>query len=295
MKAAYKIFYHLVPFLFVLYFIWLIYPAITNGLHGTFEPTSVPRDYDELTDFLSSQSNFFRVMWVPQIQRFGYSSPIHPAVAANTFFQQYTISSLSANFENPQVQQLLQEQSIKYVIVPFDSQKEVFITDRKYDQMLHDRLVASLSANSWFTRNISIGKIKVYEIPHPQNHFFLLNSGGEVKNTIITDQSNYIVSVSQVKKGDSLIFSESFDKRWEMMVSLPGNKKTTTAAHLYHAQFNAYTLPQDGSYTVWISYTAQKTVDLGGWMSIGSISFLLLLVGVLVKKKLLGKDLNDKT
>ncbi len=292
--TVYKIFYFIklkteslklkagkqVPNLFIVlvlgYMLFLIRPAITGQLTGTFKPASVPSDYVKLETFLVSQNNFSRTLWVPTNQRFGFYSSTHPAVPASDFFNIYDNTKLVKKIASSE--SLLQNSSIKYVIVPYDSQGEIFLSDRKYDNTLYLKTVNEIAKTSYLKRINGFGKIAVFEVSSSKGHFYIETQNLKPKTEKVEyhyiSPVEYRVELTNAKKGELLVFSENFDKNW-----LAKNSEFTVQSLEFDKKFNSFVIPRDGNYEVDIYYSLQKYVEIGEMISAGT---LLLVVGYLV-------------
>jgi len=246
--------------LVVLYLLFLIRPALLGQLTGTFQPHTVPPEYTKLEKFLDSQKQFSRTLWVPTTQRFGFYSSTHPAISAEDLFHISSVSGVIAELKKQKTKNMLQEAGVKYVIVPYDSEGEIFLNDRKYDNAEYLSTINSVGKITYLTPIPGFGKIAVFEVPSPNDHFWL-QGGGSVSSTFI-NPTKYTVDVENVKKGERLVFSEGYDKYWTAI--LPNTQITSK---LYNNLFNSFVLPQNGSYSLTIFYTPQKWVDMGLWIS----------------------------
>lgn len=166
-------------FLFICfaYLIFLIRPAILNQLPGTFKASSIPEHYIEFSNFIKKDNNFSRILWIPQWNRYGFYSNIHPAVSANELFSKDnckrsnscsfvpTGKDLFSYLNSDNLQQHLLQLQIKYIVVPVDTDKsiEVFLTDRKPDSKKRNDLIKRLDAINWLSRK-DFGEIKVYSV-----------------------------------------------------------------------------------------------------------------------------------
>lgn len=211
-----------IPNLFLLsvicYLLVLISPALLGQLGGTFKSTSLPADYTKLEQFLAKDKTFYRTLWVPQIQRFAYFSNTHPAIAANDLFKLNSPHENIKYLKKESTLLLLQESSVKYIIVPYDSLGEIFLTDRKYDNKMYEATLKDIESIPYLKRQHAFGKIGVYEIPAPKDHFWSPNASLDIKYKYI-NPTNYQVSLKSVKKGDTLIFAESYDKGWKLQTT----------------------------------------------------------------------------
>jgi len=58
--------------------------------------------------------------------------------------------------------------------VPYDSEGEIFLSDRKYDNKVYLKVVSEVDKISWLKTNFRFGKIAVFTVPNPKDHFGLL-------------------------------------------------------------------------------------------------------------------------
>ena len=280
-------------FLLIIVFclLYLIRPALLGQLTGTFKATAVPSDYIKLEKFLSSENSFSRVLWVPTLQRFGYYSNNHPAVSANDFFKTGGHSNIFNKINITEGSKILQEAGVRYVIVPYDSQGEIFLKDRKYDEKSYLKTIKDVEGIKWLKKvdcsiakllNCSdpvFGKVAVFEVPNPRDHFWS-PSGNIIKNYKYINPTKYIVELKNAKKGDVVVFSESFDKNW-----VAYNSSFKIHSTLYENRFNSFVLPQDGDYSITIYYTPQDWVNRGLVISIVSlVGIIAILIGFKLKK-----------
>lgn len=151
---------------FLLFWLILIHPAVFVQLTGTFRPHEVPKEYIILKDFLNTQPEFFKTLWVPAIERFGFNSRTKPAISSVEIFGVSSVSRVLERFEFPEVKNQLKDEEVKYIIIPYDILQEIFITDRKYDNRLYMKTIDKLENIHWLSevKNNNFGRIKVFEI-----------------------------------------------------------------------------------------------------------------------------------
>lgn len=276
--------------LFISYLLFLIRPALLGQVGGLLKTTSVPSDYLRLEKFLADKPNYFRTLWVPSKQKFGYYSNNHPEISAQTLFNNSSINTLSKKLSEQTAEIFLEEISVKYVIVPYDSEKEIFLKDRKYDEKLYKKTIKDVEKIKWLKKINGFGKIAVFEVPNPKDHFYISNQQPAISNqrSAISNQEvsyqyissvEYSVTVKNVKKGDRLVFTESFDSKWVAKTS------DYTLRAIRYNLFNSFVLPKDGNYSLKIYYTPQDFVNIGIVISVGSFIISLILLILLFKKK----------
>src|SRR5581483_6992990 len=113
--------------------LFLIRPAILGEVNGTLKTAVVPNEYKDLKDFLINDATFSRVLWVPTLSRFTFYSDTHPAISGRDFIQTSDPFGVIKYLQEPSTESLLQDASVRYIIVPDDTGHEIFIKDRMYD------------------------------------------------------------------------------------------------------------------------------------------------------------------
>src|SRR5260221_2216864 len=263
----------------LLYFLFLIHPALLGKLGGTLSVSIQPREYITLEKFLSNQHSFFRTMWIPSLERYGSHSTAHPTINAEEYYHTSEVSTLLTSVRASEEEQRLQERSIKYVIVPYDAEKEIFLKDRIFDVLLYQYMVQNLQKISWLHEVTGFGRIHVFEIKNPKDHIWVNNNSKSVVTYQIINPTKYAVRIENAIKGDVLIFSESYDKNWELV---DGNK--ITSSYPYGESLNSFTLSKGGNYTVSLIYASQQWVDMGVAISF-TTSFIVVASIILYSKK----------
>ena len=258
----------------ICYLLFLIRPAIFGQLGGMLKTTIVPQDYIKLETFLYDQPDYFRTLWYRSKQRFGYYSNNHPEMSAQTLFNIYDNINLFRKLSEGKTEKFLEEASIKYLIIPYDSEKEIFITDRKYDNKLYLETINQLKAIKWLQKIDDFGKIVIFENSNYKDHFWTTSKTLSLTYKYISPVE-YKIDVKNAKDGDLIIFSESYDKNW---VAMDRSIKYKIESIKYDKLFNSFVLKKNGNYTLDIYYESQKWVNFGLWIS-GTT--LLVVVGFL--------------
>jgi hypothetical protein len=264
-------------FFVIFYLLFLIRPAFLGQLNGTFNPKVIPNEYKALEKYLSSDNNFSRVLWVPTSQRFGFYSSSHPAIPAQSLFNLTDLQKIDKIIVNSQ--SLLQASAVKYVIVPYDSQGEIFLRDRKYDEKAYLQTVIDMGLIPWLKRVEGFGKIAIFENSNYKDHFWSADQNLRINYKYISPVE-YSVEVNNSKKGDILVFSENFDENW-----IAENPKFQVHSSKFDNKFNSFVLPINGDYILKIYYTPQDYVNIGLAVSIISLVGLIIVFIVLVTRK----------
>lgn len=173
-----------------LFFFWLLRPAFIGQLGGTFKAGKVPEEYLVFKDFIYGQKESFQILWVPCQQRFGFSSSDHRAMTMMNYvednkclepfcslkIEEYNREYFNCHpnekcfpadasfLANREILPVLAEFSIKYVVVPYDSEGEIFFYEREYDPEHRRKLEDFLDTIPWLKKIEVVEKIAVYEI-----------------------------------------------------------------------------------------------------------------------------------
>ncbi|KKW37199.1 MAG: hypothetical protein UY85_C0060G0001, partial [Candidatus Peribacteria bacterium GW2011_GWB1_54_5] len=116
-------------------FLWVLIhrQAFLGQLTGTFTPRSVPSEYQILKDFLVLQEGGFAALWVPKHQRFGFYTLAQKAISSQDEILDAPPVEFAVAIATEGGKMLIQSQNIRFFIVPFDSEGEIFLTDHTYD------------------------------------------------------------------------------------------------------------------------------------------------------------------
>jgi hypothetical protein len=261
------------------YLLFLIRPVLLGQLSGTFKSTSIPLDYINLENYIFSDSNFSRTLWIPTIQRFGYYSNLHPAIPAQYFLNTVDFTQISKKLNTLEGEKLLQEAGVRYVIVPIDSQGEIFLKDRKFNDELYKKTVGEVNRIGYLKKINGFGEINVFEIPNTKDHFWT-NAKNLLINYKFISPVEYEVNLKNAKKGDVLVFSESYDSGW---IAQDSNIKIISLK--FDNRFNSFVLSKDGNYTLKVYYASQEYVNIGMGVSLTTLILTIGLLIYLLRKK----------
>lgn len=279
----------IVGLLFISFWVFTIREAILGQLGGTFQSSEISQEYKELEEFISKDENFYRTFWVPATQRFGFSSEIHPSISGRDFIYDYNPYAVVDYLKKNNSLQQLQESAVKYVIVPYDSEGEIFLRDREYDERQYKMTIARLSEINWLERIEGFGRVAVFEIPSPKGHFWSPSENLKINYHYI-NPTRYKVRITGANQGDSLIFSESYDPQWYVR-RINGNysdkhgMNRTISSNPYDKKLNSFTLDEGGSYELEVFYLPQKYVNIGLLISGVTVIVLVSFIVMLYRKR----------
>ncbi len=251
--------------------IWLftVRPVFLGQLGGTLQKRQdIFFEYLTYEDYISKQKNFFRVLWIPQQQRFTFYSNKHPAISASQLFEATNSAEVIQQVSKPEIQQYLSQIAVKYIVVPYDVYGEIFSKDRKYDEQQYLQVIARLDEISWLRRVGQFNKLGVYETIEHKGHFWT-DENKKITETALSP-SHYILSLSS-DMPSNLFFSESYSPYWQLRVGNEMIKPERTKDNL-----NRYFISRTGVYTAELFYTQEKYYLWGRIVS--AIVFLMLLL-----------------
>lgn len=264
------------------YLILLIRPAWMGELGGIFKSSITPGQYLELKEFLASGSAFYRTFWIPRTSTFSFYSHDRPTIMANDFTRLYSSSEIIKYLETSEARDVLQKVSVKYVIVPEDSDAKIFLKDRKYDESEYKKTIEGLGRIDWLAQKKVFGKIVIFEVPNPRDHFWSDSVGLKIRNTRI-NPSKYSVEVKNAEKGDILIFAENYNNMWTAI----SDKYSvgSTAYPVSSKTLNSFVLPREGNYSLVVYFKPQAYVNIGMVVSIATLLILFASLTILKKKR----------
>jgi len=252
----------ILPVIIFAYWIFLLFPAFTGQVKGTFAQREIPKEYIALHDFLVKENGSHRTLWVPSLQRFGYFSNDIPALHGKELLGEGYERNITKKFDTKETLQLLQSAGIKYVILPYDSEGEIFLTDRKYDDRKYEKTKTDLTKVSWLAQKKIFGKIIIFEVPSPNDRFFAI--GKETAFTWERINPTYYKIRAKSPFSGTLVFSEKFNGNWKLFEGVEN------IASQKYSLFNSFTVKN--MHEAEIHFLPQQYVRLGQWIS---ISFLL--------------------
>ena len=136
---------------------------------------------------------------------------MHPSVEAGPLFNATSAAEIIRELKKTGAEEYLSELSVKYVIVPYDSLGEFFLTDRKYDSSIPEKISKSLEDIVWLKKIDGFGNIAIFQVPSPKDHLRLAKSG-RISYKMI-GPTKYTVRASTAYN-QKLIFSEKYNPSW---------------------------------------------------------------------------------
>lgn len=259
------------PFVAISFWVVLLMPAFAGKLNGTFQQTQLPEEYQKLTKMLASTEANTRTFWLPLRSRFGYFSYTHPALEASFELGNTDIASVSAWLALSDTPVKLARQRVKYVIVPYDSEKEIFASDRRYDALVENAYHALLTSVPWLTKVSGFQRLTVMENPmiYPYVWEEISNNSSIVPLSYSLDRSTDIQVKKDSKSEGLVVLSERYDPLWAAVSSVGEIGSRPTWDNL-----NSFDIPVGWS-SFALTYKPQFYVDIGVWISLISTSVIV--------------------
>lgn len=154
---------HIVIIFFIIFWLFTIRQAMVGELKGTFVSHRVPKEYLDFKEFIHKRPQS-KILWIPTRQRYGFYSNKYPGESANELFSSNDVPELASKINASKEIKMIHDKGFDYVVVPYDSQREIFILDRRYSQALHDDLVEELLLIKWIRQEARFGDIVVFRI-----------------------------------------------------------------------------------------------------------------------------------
>ncbi len=188
-----------------LIFLMNIKPFYTAEVERLSIERFVPDSYNNLKNYLIDESEFSRTFWIPLKQRYGFVSDIHPAASlASTIWNEWSqfqpdTYSYDAILKLPYAKSLLNFGSVKYVILPSDTENEIFMYYGGYSPTYYKDLVDDLNLKIVS----SDGGLTVWENDTNKPHLYIAS------NTILVTGKPTDFSGIDLHLNDAYLFSES--------------------------------------------------------------------------------------
>ncbi len=252
-------------------FIWNSKPLITGEIGRLFTPITLPSDYKILADFLDSDHQFSRTLWVPAYSKWSFFNNDHPRYSLyyNAYewfleFQKnpayrvhvYNTTKIYYNlfwnvdlFNQSFSDIFLDITNTKYIIVP-PQYKNIPDDDMFLGTSVNDRpFIINLLDHLAFIKKINIGTkdIVVYENFNYKPLIYITSMMDNVYKAIpykavnyqYMSPTEYLVEIKKISKPIYLNFNNSYAKDW--VLDLGDRHYLSNKDHLQtNMQFNAF-------------------------------------------------------
>lgn len=163
-KAKFSILPKVSGVLFVFLWVILIRQAVMHQLSGTFQSRPIEPEYVQLKNLITSLPEGGSTYWVPTLQRFGFTSKSHPAISLGEEIPGEDLTAILSTLQSTDTEIKLKQKGVVYVVVPYDTSEEIFLTDRAFDQKKYEQTIGTVDKISWLKPVESFTKIRVWKI-----------------------------------------------------------------------------------------------------------------------------------
>lgn len=266
---------------FIIYWLVLLFPLILGPKKGLFSRQNIPQEYLSLEKFLNSDREFSRVLWMPKQVRYSYSTNNHPSVRADELFNKTDLDEITQDLNKQEMIEKLQKLGVRYIVVPYDFNAEIFLTERAYDEKLRAKIVETLNDNKNLVKYRSFdNKLDIFLVLSPKKHFYIKNQNSAEIIAVQKSPVDYEISILSAVYPAILIFNEKFDRNWILETE---NKNTVQS--LDENGMNAFSIVGNSKNKVKVHYSSQRYVNIGYGISIIFITLCLLVLTVLIAVK----------
>jgi hypothetical protein len=150
--------------LFIVFWCFTIRQLFAGQLTGNFKPQALPQEYVKLKNMLVSDAQPSRTLWIPSMEKFAYTSVVHPSIASTMLFDNASVSGMMTIATSSSFLSAINDAGVRYVIVPKDIEGKFFMQDYKYDKTLRQQMIRVLQDTA-LTLNSEYSEIAVFENP----------------------------------------------------------------------------------------------------------------------------------
>ncbi len=263
---------NIIAIVFISFWLFSIRQSILAQLSGTFQIKRIPQEYVRLKDLFANDRDYFRTFWIPQRQRFGYFTLNHPSISAASLVKTTQPIEIVEWLKRLDTREQLARWSVKYIIVPLDSEEEIYLTDRRYDERIYRDTVRQLDAISWLDKLSGFEQLAVYRTRSRYDHLW----SSEFLQYQMSNPTHYVVSLG-TRNIRSMLFSESFDPAWVAKIGSHEiySRRTTDG-------LNSFDIGDSAGREIVIEYKMQRYVTVGLFISMFTIIFI---IGFLFKNR----------
>lgn len=214
-------------------------PLVTGEIGSIFVPRYIPSEYLVLKNFLLSEPEYFKTMWIPTTSRWGFFSDLHPSLnfvelinndwdyIAQDYVRNHTRLTdqdvLLDTINKFQFANLLNISSVKYVVIP--------LIDKSNDDNFYDtygsraKYITALNNLNYLKKvNEDFKEILIYENIHYHPHLYFTDKVESLDENLpysnITykriNATQYKVEVKNLKYKAYLNFSERYHPDWKI-------------------------------------------------------------------------------
>lgn len=193
-------------------------PIITGEIGTLFKERFIPQDYISYQNLVSSNTSFYRSLWIPRDSRWSYHSEIHPSLSIGEIlpfeFMSKKQGGILDYINTDSFLSYLIYSSTKYITIPLQDIRndDDFYID--YDK--RDEYIKVLDSKRFLHReSASTGDIIVYSFDSYKDHIY--TDASNVSHTYIKP-FKYKIKLSKLSRMQTIYFTDTFHKGWTLFV-----------------------------------------------------------------------------
>lgn len=97
-------------------------------------------------------------------EKFSYSSDVHPILTSEMLFRTNSISDMLSTIDSPIFHEKINTAGVKYIVIPIDVWKRIFLIEYKFDIQAREKLILALKQNK-FQQDMSYTNLAVFINP----------------------------------------------------------------------------------------------------------------------------------
>jgi hypothetical protein len=282
------------------------WPTLNKNIGGTLAYQTYPAQHKEIEKILTEDKSFGRVLWVPQRDIYGFSSLNHPQVLLKDLRigpschptlcikhlnapekKEFTkqdllneIDQLTAFLSDTYSQTILQELGINYIILTPDTEKNIYIFDKKYDDSIKQYYKNKLENITWMNKIENSQNLEIYKTRNQSGLFTSRNSiGADILPFTMKNPTEFEIDIRS--PGQPITFTQSYSNRWTLH-----QDGTTTTSIPNKFGMNEFPTNNTKQGKAKVSFRGQDFATAGFKLSLATI-VLTIGIGViyLLKKK----------
>ncbi len=213
----------------LLFWIFSLRLVFLGKVTGNVTPPVITHDYETLKNVLIADNDFGRTLWFPTVERFGYSSALHPSLSSASVFSESSPAGIIRELQLNNNLTKIKSAGVSYIIVPEDTEHKIFIDDYTYKESLREMIISELDRHTDLQKLSSFSRLAVYKVIEHDSLFSL--------NTVIIGNVKYghnSWTIPLPNREDTSILTTliAFDPNWRLIVDNKSFEPVETGQHL---------------------------------------------------------------
>lgn len=237
---------------FIIFWLFTLRFVFLGKVTGNVSPVYMTQDYERLKDILLNDTTYGSTVWIPSVEKFGYKNDLHPAMTGK-------VENATAS-------------GIKYVIVPADVEKRIFLDDYKYSDASRSAIINQLDRNESLRKLTGFEDLVVYQTANTDSLFMINNH-----NLVSTQKEDSWEMVIPPQTTESKLQAKiSYDPNWRLKL-----EKTTVDPQRSEDNGMSFILPSGEEQTGRLTYLPTRMAKIGTILSLSTLFIIIFSLIVL--------------